>query len=335
MSKQPTPRHGPSTVRHLMAAAGLSQGGVVQWGHPPAEQGPGVYVVALASGPDEVVTRSRAPVSASAVEELLRRRPELRLDGERPEAVELVRRLRDFWLADETVLYVGLASRSIAKRVGQYYATPLGARSPHAGGWFLKSLSVLPKLHVHYATAGNVERAERAMLKAFAAGVSERSRARLHDPERLMPFANLEYPKGVRKRHGITGAKASRASRSSMPGSGSKSPRTSVPPPGAVERRSPGAQGTPYLRSQPVTAKDLERGQVRIPRGASKDVLPPTAQSIELDLRGEHLTCRYNPRYGPPEKSGVIGVGKAKLKGLVRADEVLSLAVDRASITLR
>lgn len=31
----------------------------------------------------------------------------------------------------------------------------LGARSPHAGGWFMKTLSVLGELHVHYATCSD------------------------------------------------------------------------------------------------------------------------------------------------------------------------------------
>lgn len=48
------------------------------------------------------------------------------------------------------------------------------------------------------------------MLRAFCAGVSEETRASLHDPERPFPFANLEWPRGVYKRHGIKGAKASR-----------------------------------------------------------------------------------------------------------------------------
>lgn len=86
----------------------------------------------------------------------------------------------------------------------------LGARSPHAEGWPLKTLAVLPALVVYYAPCSDQTAAERQMLGAFAAGASAASRRSLHDPERVMPFANLAFPKGVRKRHGIKGSKEPR-----------------------------------------------------------------------------------------------------------------------------
>lgn len=51
-------------------------------------------------------------------------------------------RLATFWLPDEVVLYIGLAGASVRKRVRQYYRTPLGDKRPHAGGWWLKTLTV-------------------------------------------------------------------------------------------------------------------------------------------------------------------------------------------------
>lgn len=89
--------------------------------------------------------------------------------------------------------------------------TPLGARSPHAGGWPLKTLAVLDDLHVHYAYCDHVRDAERAMLDAFAAATSRRTRAALPG-EVALPFANL-VGGGRRQPHGITGAKAPRHTR--------------------------------------------------------------------------------------------------------------------------
>src|SRR5438105_3398685 len=43
-------------------------------------------------------------------------------------------RVSSFWIPDEVVLYVGLAGSSLGRRLARYYATALGARSPHAGG---------------------------------------------------------------------------------------------------------------------------------------------------------------------------------------------------------
>ncbi len=103
-------------------------------------------------------------------------------------------------------MYVGLAGASVRSRVNQYYSTRRGARKPHAGGWFLKTLTILPDLWVYHAAADDPDGAERRMLGAFCAGVSDESRRLLFDPERPFPFGNLEWPRGTRKRHGIVGA---------------------------------------------------------------------------------------------------------------------------------
>lgn len=142
-----------------------------------------------------------------SVAELLEVRPEMRLDGRRPSPDDLAARLAAFWLPDETVVYIGLAGTSVRRRLSAYYRTPLGARRPHSGGWFLKMLAGLDSFYVHVASAPEPKRAEAEMLRFFCSQVSAASKQRLHDPEHPFPFANLEWPPGTRKRHGITGAR--------------------------------------------------------------------------------------------------------------------------------
>ena len=167
----------PSTVASLFSAAGLDPEGVVRWGTNVPEAGRGVYVVALAAAPGQgAETGSRPQVSERAVESWLEVRPELRLDGERPSVAGLLARLERFCFADETVLYVGLAGTSLRSRVGQFYKTLLGARRPHAGGHFLKTLADLDELHVHWSRADDPADAEDVMLAAFAQAVSQESR---------------------------------------------------------------------------------------------------------------------------------------------------------------
>ncbi len=202
---------------------------MVEWGTPPVSptgSATGIYVVSLTDRLDTTgEALANAPISTSAVEELLAVRPELRMDGARPTVEQLVGRLSGFWFPDEVVVYIGLAgprkqhpaAGEVAKRVGEYYNTPLGANGPHAGGWPLKTLACLRDLHVHYAYCHSVERGESACIGHFAQNVSEETRKALYDSERVMPFANLEYPRGNSKAHGIRGARAPKAKSGTKP----------------------------------------------------------------------------------------------------------------------
>ncbi len=200
----------PSTVHELFRAAELKPEGCVGWGERVPEQRSGVYAVALTDNIRAISALPQAPIATAAPEHLLNVRPQLELDGRRPRVDELVARLGSFWLPDETVVYLGLAGTSLRTRVRDYYKTPLGARRPHAGGWFLKTLSNINEAFVHYAQTDTPNAAEDAMLRTFCAGVSEETLATLHDSAHPFPFANLEWPPGVRKAHGITGARAAR-----------------------------------------------------------------------------------------------------------------------------
>lgn len=198
----------PSSVADLLTAAGLQQTGVVAWGEPVPATEPGVYLVSTSADPDLIPPDPvEAPISVEAVDELFEAAPGLLLDGESPSRTEIIDRLASFWLPDEPVLYVGLAETSMRSRVSQYYRTKLGARRPHAGGWFLKTLTILPELWVHFAATGAPKEKESEMIGAFVSSTSAQTRQRLPDPARPFPFANLEWPPRTRKPHGITGAR--------------------------------------------------------------------------------------------------------------------------------
>lgn len=176
------------------------------WRKPIPSTAPGVYIVSLSADPNSITeTLPSAPINPAAISQLLNAKPELTVDGARPDAELLSQRVTEFWLPDESILYVGLAGSSLHDRVQAYYSTKLGRRSPHAGGWFLKLLANLDQLWVHYAVSEDPGGSEDQMLAAFVFGVSPASKRVLHDPAHPFPFANLEWPRGVRKRHGIRG----------------------------------------------------------------------------------------------------------------------------------
>ena len=82
-------------------------------------------------------------------------------------------------------------------------------------------------------------------------------------------------------------------------------------------------------RTQPVTANDIEAGQVRLPRPA-KRLLPSKRCDVEVAVRGQPMRARWDPKTeGPKERSGVLRFGRRKLDGLVKPDEVLELRHER------
>jgi hypothetical protein len=346
----------PSTVASIFAAAGVTPAGVVRWGDPPARPvaphavTTGIYVVALTDCLDKLEGElPAAPLSNVGLNELLAVRPELTLDRARPTRAPLAARLTAFWLPDEVVLYIGLAgprkSRprhgELSKRVEEYYRTSLGARSPHAGGWPLKTLSCLGELFVHYGYCEQVNEAEGRCIGHFADHVSPETRSALHDRVRLMPFANLEFPKGNPKNHGIRGARAPKAARvpnvQPTTAATASAPHTTRAARTRSSRVAPArtaSVATSRHRSQNVSSNDIAVGQVRIPIGATKRILPMIRQDIGVVLRGRALTCRWDPRYGEKERSGVIRIGKAAAFALLAPGDVLAVLVAGGNMVL-
>ena len=184
----------------LIRSVGLLADGPGPWGRPIAAPGPGVFVVEMPSPP------ASPPIELTAVGDWITRVESLRLDGERPTSRQLATRLASFWLPSSPVLYIGASERSVAKRVAALWTTTLGDRRPHPGGHWLRALRGLEGARIWWASTPAVEEYEDALFGAFLAGVDDAERAALHDPDTVMPFANLRAATGERRRTGLTGA---------------------------------------------------------------------------------------------------------------------------------
>jgi hypothetical protein len=166
----------PTTISQAFAAVNLRRDGVVKWRTIPKEPASGVYVVSLTESVEACDGNLiKAPLATSAFEQWLRVCPELTLDGRRPNIQQLMDRIRQFWIPDEVILYIGLAE-SLSQRLSSYYRTPIGAPRPHSGGYFLKLLSNLDQLWVHYAKHSDPDLAEDKMLGRFCENVSPNSK---------------------------------------------------------------------------------------------------------------------------------------------------------------
>ena len=66
-----------------------------------------------------------------------------------------------------------------------------------------------------------------------------------------------------------------------------------------------------------------------------KVLFPPTRAQVEIELRGERKSCRWDPRYGPDqERSGVLGLGTALTRRLITEGERLSIHVENGVFVL-
>ena len=184
----------------LMQRAGLRAEGPVVWGRAAITRAPGIYIVEL---PQALPV---APLDTRILAAWRRRVPTITVDGQRATLTSLADRLAAFWIPSATVLYIGQASAGVRGRVAGYYRTPLGDPRPHAGGHWIKTLSVLTTCLVWSAATDDYAAAEEHLLDEFGRTVPASERRALHDPGLVLPFANLQNGRRVRKAHGIGGA---------------------------------------------------------------------------------------------------------------------------------
>jgi transcription elongation factor GreA len=190
----------PRSAVALIRSLDLLPDGPVVWGQAVPSRSPGIFLVEIPARTDT------APVDIVAVRDWLERVPGLRLDGERPTASDLVARLDTFWLPQQTVLYVGRTSKSLAARVASLLHTPLGDRKPHPGGHWLWTLRDLPRVRIWWAETDAPEEYEDGLAAAIAADVEAPVAAVLAEYGPVLPWANMASATGEVKRTGITGA---------------------------------------------------------------------------------------------------------------------------------
>lgn len=305
----------PLSIRELFAAADLSPSGVVQWGELALPNVPGVYCVSWSADAEATrVNRDIYVPSASAYSDLLSVCPRASVDGVLATPSTLTERIGRFWIPNEPVLYIGMAGTSIRTRVGQYYSTKLGARAPHAGGWWLKTLENLDQLYVHFASSNDASTREQSMLAAFAASIGPGHHRQLFDTERVAPFANIDVGNGLHKRHGLSNYKVPAQSAS------------------IVEYIEPidGSSADSTVQSQPVTDKDRMRSELRIPSEA-KHAFPDVTTQLQVILDGVRFNVLWRPN---GSRSGTIGVGAAYMRGLRERDEPLQINVSNGIYTI-
>jgi transcription elongation factor GreA len=271
MAEPGSPGGASLTAAALLRSVGLLADGPAVWGRPFSASGPGVFVVELPA------PLASAPIELTRVGKWIERVPALRLDGgaAAPTSKAVVARLASFWIPSTTVLYIGSSAAGIAARVAAIDATVLGERRPHHGGHWLKTLRGLEHARVWWARTDAAEEYEDALFTAFAEAIPATDRARLHDPDVALPFANLRSTAGDRKGHGLSGY---------LVPDDATPPRPGVPtirelPPGEAE----GASGLPPTRAGGGTARRTPRAPspAGAPRSSATSTWPGASTAAD------------------------------------------------------
>lgn len=288
------------TAASLFRLARLTAQGSVPWGEPIPSRRPGVYVV------EAPAPSLFAPFSAPAIEAWLERVPGIRIDGAPTDAKSLRKRLDEFWITSETVVYVGRAGTAVGGRVRDYYRTPLGDPRPHAGGHWLKTLRDLDQFRVWWAEVDDPVDAEGRLLWSFA------------DQHAVgyLPFANRQDVNGDRKDHGIT--------RSTLP-------RRSAPP--AVEGRGAAPSTRPWLPREGDRINEINAAIQRLAAADPAREVTAVEAAAELDRLG--LLRDSSSRPGLPLRRLLRGgrIGHARQEGgrwWLAADSNASVSISPA-----
>ena len=319
----------PISVRELFTAGNAHYVGAVPWAERVPIDEPGVYCVAVTADPDAATVDSPTyTLSPSAYAELLARRPHLSVDGMPATSQTFGNRLGSFWIPNEPVLYIGLAGSSVQSRIAQYYSTKLGARSPHAGGWWLKTLSNLDNLFVHFGSSEACKASEGKMLEGFAASVRHANESPLLLQDYAAPFANVAVRPGQNKKHGLTNYTSDPASARDLEEhhdtrelkkQNSRPPASRPMPNSSPEHLLFG----PPIYSQPVTNSDRTRSNLRIP-AASKFAFPQTPAMVTVVLGGQRTNARWRPNGA---RSGTLSLGVGVMRNLRERDEPVRIGV--------
>ncbi len=200
----------PTTINELIEKFDLPKSKVVKWNETIPTEREGIYIVSLSKDPKiNSGTLDEIPISTNTINKWIKKVNGFELDKILTFDKDfIIERLSEFWLPDENIVYIGKApirsnGKGIGNRVKEFYKTEYGEKKPHAGGHWIKSLSNLSDLYVHYILCDNSGDIEIRLLKQFIDNVSDRSKIKLRDKELMLPFANLELKKGQIKKHGL------------------------------------------------------------------------------------------------------------------------------------
>jgi len=197
----------PTTVRQLFNQFDIVNFNQVKWNTPFKETKAGVYIVSTSDNSDKHFGISNQPIfDDQQIKFWISKLLNFQIDGISASAENLRKRLTDFWLPDESILYIGKAPKrkkgsGLSKRVTEYFSTIIGNSGPHSGGQWIKTLKNINSFTVYYGACDECGEIENKMLQFFMNNISKETLLNLHDKQLPLPFANIKYLSS--KKHGF------------------------------------------------------------------------------------------------------------------------------------
>ncbi len=197
----------PTTVQELFRKFDILDFQKVQWEANFKENKQGVYVVSTSSDPNKHLGISENPnFDEQQIQLWINKVEDFLVDNNPATLTNVKNRLAEFWLPDESILYIGKASTrkngsGISKRIREYFSTTIGDGGPHSGGQWVKSLANLNTLTVYYGVCDDPNEIEVQMLQFFMCNVSKTTLEGLYDKRLPIPFANIKVTRN--KSHGF------------------------------------------------------------------------------------------------------------------------------------
>jgi hypothetical protein len=194
----------PTTIQQLENTFNLKYIKTIKWGTSFNESSNGIYIISTNQNKDYLPENDSVSFNEKQICTWFENAPNLTLNGKKAITEDLKKQLEGFWLADESILYIGKAEKqSLSDRISQFYNHKVGKKGSHKGGYWLKLLNNLDELYIHLFATNESHSMEEKLLTHFIENVSEHSKEKLIEKWLFLPFANLQLRSGVIKCHGL------------------------------------------------------------------------------------------------------------------------------------
>src|SRR5438270_8970247 len=117
----------PTIIKGLLDHFKISEFGKIRWGEMFNDDNEGVYIVSTSHEEDKNQGIRKLPVFNDIVlEQWIIKCPSLTIDNDLPTLQSLKKRLFEFWLPDENILYIGKAEKrssgkGLSNRIKEFY----------------------------------------------------------------------------------------------------------------------------------------------------------------------------------------------------------------------